>query len=98
MNRLDNRVTRLEARDGTQDVSDRYELPKDSTAWKILENLKAEIHHQPIPYPEEERAAERESEKWLRDPNRKMADPKKDPILAKIQATVLANHGIKVGD
>ena len=98
MNRLDNRVTRLEARDGTQDVSDRYELPKDSTAWKILENLKAKIHHQPIPYPEEERAAKQESEQWLRDPNRKMADPKKDPILARVEATVLANHGIKVGD
>ena len=77
MNRLDQRVTRLEERDGAQDDSDRYELPKDSTAWKILENLKAEIHHQPIPYPKEERASKRRHEQWLRDPNRKMADPKR---------------------
>ena len=96
MNRLDRRVTQLEGRDGARDEPERYELSHDSTSWKLLQNLKAGIHHQPIPYPEEERTAKRETEQWLRDPNRKMADPKKDPILARVEATVLANHGIKV--
>ena len=98
MNRLDQRVTRLEERDGAQHVSERYEIPRGSISWKLFENLQAEIYHRPIPYPEEARASERKHEQWLKDPNRKMADPKKDPIHAEIQATVLANHGIKVGD